>query len=524
MRLFRNAWLQLKDFSALGGNATYLWPRWIVLRAVGFVYIIIFAGIIDEGRALIGPGGIAPIAEFCEALRKIFPNAIERTIRAPSLFWLSSSPGAIAVLEWGGLAAAVALVLNLWPRMALFACWLFFLSFVSTWGIFTASIDDQLMLETALLCIAFAPAGLRPGLGAPSPPRPIAVFAMRWLLFRVMFESGVIKLTGADIHWRDLTAMQVMDETSPLPTIFGYLDHLLPNAFHLLEIALTFAAEIAAPLLALFAGRRGRWLALAIWVAFQGGIELTTSFGWLNTASIALGLVLLDDQMLAGAAGRLRLRWLANALAPAGGSVRAATPWRLYGLRALLGAHFCLTLYFFGTVLAGKSLIDIPHFKSRPVEFLFRDFESANAYIPYASFPPHKIEVEFQGSNDGGKTWRTYDFRFKPQRPDRICPFVAPWFDRFEATLQLAVNIPGSTVIPRVAAQLVLGNPDVVGLFRRNPFPGGPPTAVRMPVYQFSFTDYQTFRKTGHYWAKTYEGDYVPVVYLSKRGHVVEGK
>ena len=376
------------------------------------------------------------------------------------------------------------------------------------------------------LCIAFAPAGLRPGLGKASPPRPIAVFAMRWLLFRVMFESGLIKLTGADTHWRDLTAMKVMYETSPLPTIFGYLDHQLPQAYHLFEIALTFAAEIAAPLLALFAGRRGRWLALGIWVAFQAGIELTTSFGWLNTASIALGLLLLDDQMLAGAADRLRLRRLANCLRPAAAnsSGRAVTPWRLYGLRALLGAHFCLTLYFFGTVFAGKSLIDIPHAGTRPVEFLFRDFDSANAYIPYASFPPHKFEVEFEGSNDGGKTWRTYDFRFKPQRVDRICPFVAPWFDRFEATLQLAVNIPGSTVIPRVAAQLILGNPDVIRLFKGNPFPGGTPTAVRMPVYQFAFTDYQTHRTTGQYWTKTYEGDFMPAVYMNNRGHIVEGK
>ena len=35
--------------------------------------------------------------------------------------------------------------------------------------------------------------------------------------------------------------------------------------------------------------------------------------------------------------------------------------------------------------------------------------------------------LEFAGSNDGGVTWRTYPFRYKPQREwDRMAPFLAP--------------------------------------------------------------------------------------------------
>ena len=83
--MLRTAWSRVRDFSALGGGASYLWPRWILLRCVGLVYVIIFAGIIVEGRALIGPHGIAPLSEFREALRATFPNAAERLLRAPSL-------------------------------------------------------------------------------------------------------------------------------------------------------------------------------------------------------------------------------------------------------------------------------------------------------------------------------------------------------------------------------------------------------------------------------------------------------
>ena len=351
-------WRRVRDFAGWGGEATYLWPRWLVLRAVGFVYLYVFAGIITEAPALVGPQGIGPLDGFLAQQLQTSGGWISAVLAAPSLFWINSSGAAVGVLAWTGMAAAVALLLNLWPRMALFACWLVFLSFASTWRAFSPAQLDNLMIETALLCIPFAPAGFRPGLGAHSPPRPIAVFMVRWLLFRVMFESGVVKLTAGDSHWRDFTAMDVMYETAPFPTIFGYFDHQLGHAYHLFEISLTFMAELVAPVAAVFGGRRGRWFAFWVWVVFQAGIQLTCNFGWLNTASLGLGLLLLDDQMLAAAADRLRLRALSRFLARKAGAGRDGAPvaavpssafrfWRWRGLSVALWLHFGLTWFFF---------------------------------------------------------------------------------------------------------------------------------------------------------------------------------
>jgi len=514
MGAIRFLWRQHKDFSGFGDGASYLVPRWILLRCIGAVFAIVFAGIVTEGNALIGPRGICPVADFCATLVRVFPNPVERFLRAPSLFLISSGPGMITFLEWGGLLAAVALVLNLWPRMALFLCWAFFLSFVSTWQLFTSSIDDQLMLETGLLFIAFAPSGLRPGIGAASPPLPIAVFAVRWLLIRIMLESGLGKILLGEPHWRDFTVMRVLYETSPSPTILGYYDHLLPDYYHAFEIALTFAAELVAPVLAIFGGRRGRWIAIGLWSAFQAGIQLTLNFGWLNTAAFALGILLLDDQMLASAMARIGLPRRAAIPAPPGGPARATGNRRVRVLVTLVAAQFIVSAYTFIRSCEGTTEHGIPHALSRPVEFLFMNFKSANAYIPFAGFAPAKQEVEFAGSNDGGMTWRTYDFRFKPQSEVRMSPFVAPWFPRFEATLQLAVFVPSPPIIPRVAQLLVQRNPDVMGLFAGDPFPDKPPTIVRMPVYRFTFTDLQTQRRTGRFWNKTYVGDYASPVSL----------
>ena len=516
-------WLRMKDFAGAGGDATYLWPRWLVLRAVGLVYILVFAGILGEGQALVGPRGLIPLASFFTDLHARFPFAPAAFVQAPSLFWAGTGAGMITAVAWLGLLAAVALVLNLWPRMALFACWAALLSFVSTWGIFSGSQVDQLMLETALLCIPFAPSGYRPALGATSPPRALAMFMMRWLLFRVMFENGVVKVISGDPRWRDFTAMDVLYETSPFPTILGYLDHQLPHGYHLFEVALTYAAEFVAPLLAVFAGRRGRWAALVIWVTFQAGIQLTNNFGWLNTASIALGLLLLDDQMLAAAAAKLRLRRLVEFLAAR--AVKRSAPllsaWRRRGLGAALWTHFALTLIFFG-LLCSQGMEGFPAAVGRPVKFLFENFHSANAFTLYGGLLPARFGIEFEGSNDGGVTWRPYEFRYQPQRVDRMCPYIAPWYPRFEATLQIEVtHSTPSPLYSLVATHLLQGDQAVTGLFARDPFPGRPPAIIRLPAYRLTFTDSSTRRATGAFWHKELEGEYLPMMHLDAQGQGV---
>ncbi len=495
-----------------------------MLRAIGAVFVFVFAGIIREGPALVGPGGIAPLAGFFSQLAAALPHPVAAFFHAPSFFWFGHGPVAIAFVAWSGMAAALALVLNFWPRVALFGCWSALLSFVATWQVFSATQVDQLMLETALLAIPFAPAGFRPGLGAHSPPRPLTVFIMRWLLFRVMFESGVIKLLAGDPRWFNLTALDGLYETAPFPTILGYLDHQLPHAWHVGEIVLTFAAELVAPFVALFGGRRGRWCAFAVWSVFQFGIQLTCNFGWLNTASIALGLLLLDDQMLTGAATRFRLGKLANLLTAHTASRVAVTSvaWHRHALRIAFAAHFALTLYFIGRV-CGDAIGADPN---RPIPSLVKltaGFHSANAYTLYGALLPHRFTVDFEGSNDGGETWRAFAYRNQPQREDQISPFLAPYYPRFEATLQVLANAAEPSPLYRVvAAHLLVRTPAVLSLFRSDPFPDQAPQLIRQRGHRFAFTDRATQHATGRYWTKTYERDYLPMSFLNERGAVTE--
>ncbi|MBS0663057.1 MAG: lipase maturation factor family protein [Verrucomicrobia bacterium] len=521
------AWRELRSFSGLGTDATFLWPRWIVLRAVGVVFIIIFGGIIHESDALIGPRGLTPLTGLIAQLRATPPGGVAAFLKNPTLFWFNASPWMVGVVQWTGLLAAIALVLNFWPRMALSVCWVALLSFADGWIIFSDPQVDWLILETTLLCIPYAPAGYRPGLGAHSPPRPIAFFMMRWLLFRVMFENGLSKIMYGDPRWYNLTVLDELYQSAPCPTILGYFDHQLPHWWHVGEILLTYAAEFVAPIWMLFGGRRARWFAFGCWTIFQLGIQATCNFGWLNTSAIALGVLLLDDQMLADAARLLRRPGLAARFAAAATPAVVApirNPLSRYGLPAALWVHWYLTIVYF--VVLSCKIPENAFFETvnRPLRYLFSGFGSVNAYGLFAWLDQEHKVVEFCGSNDGGRTWRNYDLRHFPQRADRIPGFIAPLFPRFEAALQieLATRSKPTALFGLVAQRLLERSPVVTGLFENDPFPDQPPQMVRIQLYRVWFTDLATWRATGNYWRREYVGDYGPMRYLDAKGYVAE--
>ena len=44
---------------------------------------------------------------------------------------------------------------------------------------------------------------------------------------------------------------------------------------------------------------------------------------------------------------------------------------------------------------------------------------------------------------------------------------------------------------------------------------------IRMQTYRLWFTDAATFRATGNYWRKAYQGEYAPMMYLNAQGEIV---
>src|SRR5207237_7976472 len=117
-----------------------------------------------------------------------------------------------------GTALALLLLLGIAPAPCLFLLWIVYLSLCVVCREFLSFQWDNLLLEMGFLGIFFAPVQLWPGISRSAPPSKLVLWLLRWLLFRLMLSSGLVKLMSGDPTWRNLTALKFHYETQPLPT------------------------------------------------------------------------------------------------------------------------------------------------------------------------------------------------------------------------------------------------------------------------------------------------------------------
>jgi lipase maturation factor 1 len=288
---------------------THLWVRWIFLRAFGLIYFSAFLPLLYEIRGMLGPNGILPVVDYLQAVAGAMHAW--RFWYAPTVLWLGSSNRALLLLCWLGLVASICVVLNLWPRLSLLVSFVCFLSFVSVAQEFASFQSDGMLLEAGFIALFFAPAGLRPGLGAASPPSRASLYLLRWEWFRIYFESGVVKIASGDPSWRSFTAMDDYYQNGPLPTWVGwYLQHL-PHSFHAATALFTLFAELVLVWM-LFLPRRLRIICFCIVTPFQIGIILTANYTFLNYLVLLLGVLLLDDRAVQWALPASIRTWLSG--------------------------------------------------------------------------------------------------------------------------------------------------------------------------------------------------------------------
>ena len=466
-----------------------LWPRWLFLRSLALLQLSAFVSLAFQIEGLIGPRGILPAGEYLAALAA--GRGANRFLVAPTALWISSGDAALRILVGVGLLGSLLLLFNRWPRAGLLLCGLAFSSFAGAAQEFAGYQSDGMLLEATLIGFFFAPRGRRPGLGADQPPSRISSLLLLWLWFRIYFESGVAKLLSGEPAWRDMSAMDRYYETGPLPTWIGYyVQQGLPHAFHQATAWATMVIELGVVFLAALP-RRFRLACAAIVTPFQLGIILTANYAFLNYLVLFLGLLLLDDSVLS--------RWLP---APAPVEPRPLSPVRRWLELGVLGWQGL------STVIVGA----LPW--SRPLATLalpLAEVRVANRYALFAVMTPQRNEIEFQGSADG-VTWLPYRFRFKPQDLREAPGIYAPYQPRFDWNLWFASLSPvaDDPIVLRTQQRLLEGAPEVLRLFRENPFPEGPPRQVRAVLFQYGFTDLATLRATGAWWWSAPRGIFSP--------------
>ncbi len=275
----------------------HLLTRWVFLRGLGAVYAVAFVSLLAQVDGLVGSGGILPAEGTIEAWDALADHrglGVLRFAKLPTLCWIGAGDTALAVLAGGGLLLSLLLVAGVAPLATLSLLWLFYLSLASVCSPFLDFQWDALLLETGFLALFLAPTGWRPGLARERAPTRAGVWLMRWLLFHLMFASGVTKLASGDVAWRELTALQFHYASQPLPTWTSWYLHHAPTWFHTFTAFFTLALEVAVPWL-VFAPRKWRFVGLCSMVSFQLLILATGNFGFFNLLAILLCVTLLDD-------------------------------------------------------------------------------------------------------------------------------------------------------------------------------------------------------------------------------------
>jgi predicted DCC family thiol-disulfide oxidoreductase YuxK len=468
----------------------------LFLRAIGLCYLIAFLSLWLQVAGLIGSRGILPVSEFLDAVRRQTGGA--RFDLLPTLCWLGASDGFLNLLCGAGAGAALVAALGLAPAASLLVCWALYLSLSVAGQVFYQFQWDSLLLEAGFLAIFLAPPGWRLS-RAKASPSPVMRLLVLWLLFRLTFASGYVKLASGDPAWRSLSALRYHYETQPLPPWTAWFAHQLPGWFQTLSCVVMFGIELGAPFL-IFAPRRLRLSACGALVFLQIAIAATGNYAFFNLLTVALALPLLDDSVFPA-------RWRQ---APAQTPPRTRRRWP----RPIVALVAGVVLLVSGAQTIAMVLR--PSSFPVPVVWVARaiaPFRSVNTYGLFAVMTTSRPEIVLEGSDDS-KVWRAYAFRWKPGDPARRPRFVAPYQPRLDWQMWFAAlgSAEGNPWILRLAGRLLEGSPDVLELLARNPFPEHPPRYLRAVLYDYRFTDFRERRATGAWWKREETGLYLPVL------------
>ena len=476
----------------------YWIARMLFQRALGAIYFVAFLVALRQFRPLLGERGLLPVRDF---------TARVPFIASPSVFHWRYSDRFFVVVCWVGLmlaAGAVTGLLDLVPTplamVAWLALWAMYLSIVNVGQTFYAFGWESLLCETGFLAIFLGNAQV-------APPITI-VYLIRWLVFRVEFGAGLIKMRG-DECWRDLTCLYYHHETQPMPNPLSWYFHRLPKRLHRLEVLGNHFAQLVAPVF-LFAPQPIASIAGLVLIATQGWLVLSGNFAWLNVVTMTLAVAILDDSAF-GLVG------LDRGLVLGGNAAHVAGPVPLwFGVIVLAVTTLILALSY----RPARNLLS----RRQLMNYSFDPFHLVGTYGAFGSVTKERDEVIVEGTRDPvlvrQTEWLEYEFKGKPgdvrRRPRQYAPYHLRldwlmWFAAMSSPMYHEWFVPLMT-------KLLRADRPTLALLRRDPFGGEAPRFVRARLYRYRFTTASERQTTGAWWHRELLGDYLPPVSLRGAG------
>lgn len=473
---------------------SYQVSGWIFPRAVGVVFLCAFVSLWSQIDGLAGSRGILPVAAQLSAVEEQVRGnggVGQAWLAMPSILWFGASDAHLHIWLAVGTAASVLLVSGVMPALAALAAWACYLSFAATVPVFLNFQWDALLLEAGLLTAIYVPWRRFLARGACEPVR-WGRLLVWWLLFRLMFESGVVKLHGYNAvglnAWLAGTALDFHYFTQPIPVWTSWWAAHLPGWFQRLSLFGVFLIELVLPFF-IFGPRRIRMAAFWGFLFLMALIMATGHYGFFNLLTIALCLTLVDDSSWPAPLRKL----LAKDEEKSPPKLqRFVTPW--------IAAFILLPTTV--TLLAALRIAP-PAWISHVIGPVL-PLRSTNSYGLFSVMTTERPEITIEASEDG-QTWTPYKFPYKMDANSDALPFLMPHMPRLDWQMWFAAleyrerGEPPGWIMP-LLARLQAGSPEVKWLLSRGGAAEFEPRFFRLRLDLLEFTSPSERKLTGHVW------------------------
>lgn len=496
LRWLKDLWRKTWD------TKSYWLTRFVLLRLLGLVYVIAFLILVNQGLALVGSEGLTPADQYLEAYRGGYETTWRALAQKPSVFVLHYSDTFFQGLAWGGLVLSVFVTLGFSNAIMLAALWLMYLSFVHVGQIWYGYGWEMQLLETGFLAI-FLTSPLDPRPFSKPPPVPV-IWLFRWLAFRIMLGSGLIKLRG-DTCWWDLSCLYYHYETQPVPNPLSWYFHQMPDVFHQAGVLFNHLAEVVAPF-GVVGPQLIRVAAGGVMGVFQVILIFSGNLSFLNWLTLVPIVACLDDSVLRKLIPTPLSAWLEETR-PTDVSFSPANKAKILLLVGLIG---WLSINPLNNLLRQRQLMNAG----------FEPFRIVNSYGAFGSIGRSRQELIIKGtrSRTPSRTtdWRAYDFKAKPGPVDETPPWLSPYHHRLDWQIWFA-----AMTSPRrqpwmlnLVWKLLNNDPETLSLMEENPFPQEPPRYIKIDRYRYEFTESWSESEV---WSRTFNDNWLGPVSRKNR-------
>jgi hypothetical protein len=487
-----------------GYQPSYWLTRFMILRLLGIIYAVAFLVLINEIIPLIGSDGLLPAGIFLKQVGHAFGSTEAGFIRLPSLFWFTHSDRALLTAAWIGFLLSCVVVAGFANVPLLTLIWFLYMSFVHVGQEWYGYGWEIQLTETGFLAIFLCPLlDMRP-FPKHAPPMPI-ISLFRWLTFRMMLGSGLIKMRG-DAIWRNGTALYYHFETQPIPGPLSRWFHFLPHAILKAGVWFNFLAELVAPWF-VFWPRPARHIAGIIIVLFQITLILSGNLSFLNWLTIVPALACFDDGFWSRILPLIIVRKAETAK-------KLAIP-----SRAMLTAAWIITAIV--AVLSIRPVINMLS-PEQIMNTSYDPLDLVNTYGAFGTVGRERLNVIFEGTMDeipsDSAHWKPYVYKGLPvalnKRPPQIAPYQLHldwqmWF----AAMDSPNDYPWTL---NLIWKLLHNDSKAVGIFAANPFPDRPPRYIRAVLYRYSFA--KPHNPEGLWWNRQRISIWIPAVAVNDQG------